>query len=131
MPASKNLHRTRRRLWLDATKAQPGQIKLINKDIDRPHRIVFAQIVIYPLGKQSALTAVIANDKARHRILRPNRRRIISLMVFSQSLGHLRAWILVMRRRASGRSGAASSCAGRDWIRSVCSASGGPNEECG
>jgi hypothetical protein len=24
-------------------------------------------------------------------------------MVFSQSLGHLRAWILVMRRRASGR----------------------------
>src|ERR1700681_3653568 len=35
-----------------------------------------------------------------------------------------------MRRRASGRSGAASSCAGRDWIRSVCSASGGPNEEC-
>ena len=52
-------------------------------------------------------------------------------MVFSQSLGHLREWILVMRRRASGRSGAASSCAGRDWIRSVCSASGGPNEECG
>src|SRR4029078_7611191 len=37
-----------------------------------------AQIVIQPLGKQRALTAVIANDKTRHRILRPNRRRILS-----------------------------------------------------
>ncbi|WP_291565608.1 hypothetical protein, partial [Bradyrhizobium sp.] len=33
----------------------------------------------------SALTAVIANDKACHRILRPNRRRIISFDgVFTQ-----------------------------------------------
>jgi hypothetical protein len=44
------------------------------------------QIVFQPLGKQSALTAVIANDKARHRILRPNRWRIISFRVFSHSL---------------------------------------------
>jgi hypothetical protein len=29
------------RLWLDAFKAKPGQIKLIDKDIDR--RIVLAQ----------------------------------------------------------------------------------------
>jgi hypothetical protein len=35
-----------RRLWLDAAKAQPGQIKLIDKYIDRPDRIVLAQIVI-------------------------------------------------------------------------------------
>ena len=34
------------RLWLDAAKAQPGQIKLIHKDIDRPDRIVLAQIII-------------------------------------------------------------------------------------
>src|SRR6266550_57886 len=73
-------------LWLDTAKAEFGQIKLIDKHIDRPDRIVLAQIVIQPLRKQSALTAVIANDKARHRILRPNRRRIISLMVFSHSL---------------------------------------------
>src|SRR4029079_3385653 len=45
-----------------------------------------AQIVIQPLGKQRALTAVIANDKTRHRILRPNRRRIISSRtVFTQA----------------------------------------------
>jgi hypothetical protein len=34
------------RLRLDAAEAQPGQIKLIDKDIDRPDRIVLAQIVI-------------------------------------------------------------------------------------
>jgi hypothetical protein len=64
--------------WRDAAKAEPRQIKLIDKDIDRPDRIILAQVVIQPLGKQSALNPVIANDKARHRILRPNRRRIIS-----------------------------------------------------
>src|ERR1700721_2958333 len=79
--------RPSRRLRLYAAKAQLGQIKLIDKDIYRSNRIVLAQIVIQPLRKQSALTAVIANDKARHRILRPNRRRIISLKVFSHSLG--------------------------------------------
>src|SRR5258705_4031898 len=75
------------RLRLNAAKAQLGQIKLIDKDIDCPNRIILGQIVFQPLGKQSALTAVIANDKARHRILRPNRWRIISLKVFSHSLG--------------------------------------------
>src|SRR3954454_2735601 len=70
----------------NAPKAQFAQIKLIDKDVDRPDWIVLAQIVIQPLGKQRALTAVIANDKARHRILRPNHRRIISLSaVFTQA----------------------------------------------
>src|SRR6266850_1919357 len=78
--------RPSRRLWLDTAKAQPGQIKLIDKHIDRPDRIILGQIVFQPLGKQSALTAVIANDKAPHRILRSNRRRIISLRLFSHSL---------------------------------------------
>src|SRR5207247_11289980 len=74
------------RLRLYAAKPKPGKIKLIDKDVDRPDRIVLAQIVIQPLGKQRALTAVIANDKARHRILRPNRRRIISSRaVFTQA----------------------------------------------
>jgi len=31
------------RLRLDAAKAEPGQIKLIDKDIDRPDWIVLAQ----------------------------------------------------------------------------------------
>ena len=82
--------RPSRRLRLNAAKAELGQIKLIDKDIDRPDRIVLAQIVIQPLGKQRALTAVIANDKARHPILQPNRWRIISSRPFSHSLGHSR-----------------------------------------
>jgi hypothetical protein len=65
---------------------EPGQIKLIDKDIDCPNRIILGQIVFQTLGKQSALTAVFANDKTRHRILRPNRWRIMSLWVFSHSL---------------------------------------------
>src|SRR5438067_2231711 len=32
--------------WLDATKAEPCQIKLIDKDIDRPDRIILTQIVV-------------------------------------------------------------------------------------
>src|ERR1700738_1710111 len=34
------------RLWRDAAKAEPVQIKLIDKDIDRPDRIILTQIVI-------------------------------------------------------------------------------------
>jgi hypothetical protein len=34
------------RLWLDAAKTDPGKVKLIDKDIDRPDRSVLAQIVI-------------------------------------------------------------------------------------
>src|SRR5665647_828850 len=74
------------RLWLNAAKAKPRQIKLIDKNIDRSDRIILAQVVIQPLGKQSALTAVIANDKTRHRVLQPNCRRIISSKTFSHSL---------------------------------------------
>jgi hypothetical protein len=51
-------------LRLNAAKAQASQIKRIDKDIDRPDRIVLAQIVIQSLGKQSALTAVIARQSA-------------------------------------------------------------------
>ena len=32
--------------WLDATKAEPCQIKLIDKDIYRPDRIILTQIVV-------------------------------------------------------------------------------------
>jgi hypothetical protein len=34
------------RFRLNAAKAQVGQIKLINKDVDRPDRIILGQIVI-------------------------------------------------------------------------------------
>jgi len=51
-------------------QSQLGQIKLINKNVDRTDRIILGQIVIQSFRKQRALTAVIPNDKAHHRILR-------------------------------------------------------------
>src|ERR1700738_4217152 len=57
------------RLRLNAVKAEFGQIKLIDKDIDRPDRSVLGQIVFQAFRKQRALATVIANHKARHRIL--------------------------------------------------------------
>jgi hypothetical protein len=39
-------------IWLNAAKAELGQVKLIDKDIDRPDRIVLAQILIQPLRKR-------------------------------------------------------------------------------
>ena len=42
-----------RRLRLDAVKAEFGQIKLFDKDIDRPDRIIFAQIFVQPLGNSA------------------------------------------------------------------------------
>ena len=62
-------------------------LEAVQARLDRPDRIILGQIVFQALGKQRALTTVIANDKARHRILRPNRWRIISLRAFSHSLG--------------------------------------------
>src|SRR6267378_6116190 len=58
--------RPSRRQRLDTAEAELSQVKLINEDIDRPDRIVIAQIVIQPLRKQSALAAIIAHHKARH-----------------------------------------------------------------
>src|ERR1700731_229860 len=57
------------RLRLNAVKAEPAQIKLIDKNIDRPDRIILSQIVFQAFRKQRALATVIANNKARHRIL--------------------------------------------------------------
>src|SRR5258705_3417790 len=74
------------RLRLDAAKAEPRQIKLIDKDIDRPDRIILRQIVFQSLGKQRALTAVIANDQARHRILRQIAEESYHWRTFSHSL---------------------------------------------
>src|SRR5207342_1285470 len=81
-------------LRLNTAETQPRQIKLIDKDINRPNRIILAQIVIQPFRKQRALTAVIPNDKARHRILPANHRRIISFEgVFTQAGSFASVWL--------------------------------------
>jgi hypothetical protein len=56
--------RTARRLHHDALKPQPPQIQLVDKHVDRPHRIVFTYVVVKELGQQNALRAVLALDKA-------------------------------------------------------------------
>jgi hypothetical protein len=55
-----------------APLARPArsQIKLIDKDIDRPDRIVVVQIVIQTLREKNTLAAIIADNKTRHRLLR-------------------------------------------------------------
>ncbi len=58
--------RPSRRQRLDTAEAELSQVKLINEDIDRPDRIVIAQIVIQSLREQSALAAIITHHKARH-----------------------------------------------------------------
>jgi hypothetical protein len=43
--------RPSRHLWLNAAKAEPGQIKLIDKNVDRPDPIILGQIVFQSLRK--------------------------------------------------------------------------------
>jgi hypothetical protein len=47
----------------NAVEAELGEIQTINKHIDRPHRIVRADIVIQYRGKQRALTAIRPSTK--------------------------------------------------------------------
>lgn len=46
--------RTARRLRHDALKPQPPQIQLVEKDVDRPHRIVFSYVVVKKLEERFA-----------------------------------------------------------------------------
>jgi hypothetical protein len=76
----------------DAVKAELGKIQPIDKDIDRPHRIILAYIVIQHRGKQRALTAIRPLDKALSsdppHIAGNHSARINPDRAFSHSLGH-------------------------------------------
>ena len=76
-----------RRLWVDAAEADSGEIKLINKDIDRPNRIVLADPIVQAFGKQRALPAIHPLYKALHPIPRSNHQGIIPGAAFSHSQG--------------------------------------------
>ena len=60
--------RSPRCVRLHAAEAEPGEIKLTDKDFDHADRIVFVHILIHPLRKQSALIAILAHHKACHQI---------------------------------------------------------------
>jgi len=54
----------------NAVEAELGEIQPIDEDIDRPHRIVLAHIVIQHRGKQRDLLAIRPLNKALHPIPR-------------------------------------------------------------
>ncbi len=47
------------RLRLNTSKAKLAQIKLIDKDINHPNRIVFNDVIVQPFREQRALVAVL------------------------------------------------------------------------
>jgi hypothetical protein len=57
----------------NAVKAELGEIQPIDEDIDHPHRIVLAHIVIQHRGKQGDLLAIRPLNKALHPIPRIRR----------------------------------------------------------
>ena len=70
---------------LGPVKAETQKIKIINKDIDHPNRIVFANPVFQPLRKQGAPSAVHALNKTLHEIPAKDG-RIMTDRAFLQSL---------------------------------------------
>src|ERR1022692_2542888 len=75
---------------LNAVEAELDQIQPIDKDINRPHRIVLAHIVIQQRGKKRALPAIHTLDEAPHPILpqiarESYRENQINRSVFTQS----------------------------------------------
>ena len=75
-----------RRIDGSTAKPEAAKIELIGKDIDHPNRIVFANPVIKPFGKQRALPAINALNKTLHQILPPKHGRIITPSAFLHSL---------------------------------------------
>jgi hypothetical protein len=57
----------------NAVKAERSESQPIDKQIDRPHRIVLAHILIQHRGKQRALLAIRPLNKPLHPIPRKNR----------------------------------------------------------
>jgi len=62
------IRRPASRLGIDPTKPKPGQIEFLDKNVNRPNRIVLADLVFQALRKQRALPAIRALNKALHRI---------------------------------------------------------------
>lgn len=55
-------------------EAKAPEVETINKDIDDPHRAVFADIVIEMLRKKGGLSAILALYKSAHQT--PSRRKV-------------------------------------------------------
>jgi len=74
--------RPTRCLWRNPIEAQIAQIKLIDKNIDQPHRVVLTDVIIQMFGEQSALAAIFAFNETLQKTLRQNNDRIISRYAF-------------------------------------------------
>src|SRR5271168_5610269 len=78
------------RLGIDTAKAKLSQIKLLDKNVDHPNRIVLADPVFHAFRKQRALPAIRSLNKALHQIPRksseePYRGNQIRRCVFTQA----------------------------------------------
>src|SRR4029453_13655670 len=81
-------------LGSNPVKSQFRQIKLINKDIDHPNRIVLIDPVFQAIGKKCALLAIRALNEALHpppRQPRISAARITRRRAFSHSQGQTRS----------------------------------------
>ena len=52
--------------WNGTFKTQIDQVEFVDEDVDYPHRIGIADVVVEALGKSGALTSMFTLDKALH-----------------------------------------------------------------
>src|SRR6188472_264097 len=77
-----------RYLGIDPTEPGLRQIELVNKDIDRAYRIIFANPVFQAFRKQCALLTICALNEAPHLMLPRISSRESHNTAFSHSQGH-------------------------------------------
>lgn len=67
-------------------KSQPGDVELIDKEVDDACLVVFGDKIIETIWEQGGLKTILAFNKATHRLLSKSENQIISPMgVFTQS----------------------------------------------
>jgi hypothetical protein len=47
-------------------EAQPGEIQIVNEDIDHSNGVVLGHVIIQSFGEQGRLVAIIALNKSAH-----------------------------------------------------------------
>src|SRR6516162_1561302 len=89
------IRRTARQFGSDPAKPALGKLKLVDKDIDRPNRIVLANPVFQAFRKDRGLFAIRAFNEASHLIPRKSRRIISRESRQSNEIeGFHTAWLL-------------------------------------
>src|SRR6188472_1065732 len=98
-----------RYLGIDPTEPGLRQIELVNKDIDRAYRIIFANPVFQAFRKQCALLTICALNEAPHLMLPRISSRESHNTAFSHSQGRKRAFMSQQQQSTATRLLAAPS----------------------